>query len=177
VATQRKSIRLFDHERALLVELYLKYRIPVDQFDPRPDDKAAFVEEWRTLSKRLDTADDVIHYMKVQRKQGLWVKLNGNHQPTPPAPTFTADETEALVNIFHENVTILENGSDILSYDDEIANSIAKEFAAETDRYVEPHLLVTKLTALRKRGLLPKVGNRGKDKENRGFDDIDKAIG
>lgn len=177
MATTRKSIRLFDHERALMVELYMKWRIPVDSFDGFPVEKAAFAEEWHTLSRRTDSSDDLVHYMKVQRKRGLWVKLGDDFRRLPPLPELTADETEALVGIYHERVTIQENGSDILSFDDEIKDLIAREFHEVTGRFVEPHLLVMKLTALRKRGLLPKVGNRGKDKENRGFEDIDKAIG
>jgi len=175
VATMRKSIQLFDHERALLVKLYVQWRIPIDSFDAMPKEKAAFVQEWHRLSSRTDSAGELIHYMKVQRKRGRWVKLEGDFRRPPPSPEFTAEETEVLVSIYNDRVTVQENGSDTLSFDDEIQGLIAKEFHAETGRYIEPHLLVMKLTALRKRGLLPKVGNRGKDKEDRGFDDIGEA--
>jgi hypothetical protein len=177
MSATRKSIQVFDHERALLVELYMKWRIPVDSFDGFPDEKATFAEEWRTMSSRTDSADDLVHYMMVQRKRGLWVKLGDDYRRLPPLPAFTADETEALVGIYHERVTILENGSDVLSFESETKDLIARDFQEETGRFIEPHLLVMKITALRKRGLLPKVGNRGQDKQNRGFDDIDKAIG
>jgi hypothetical protein len=85
----------------------------------------------------------------------------------------SADQTEALVRIFHDNVTVLKNGSDVLAYEAEIAELIAREFEDETGDYIAPHLLVAKLTALRKRGLLPKIGNRGQDKDGIGFGDID----
>jgi hypothetical protein len=56
-------------------------------------------------------------------------------------------------------------------------NSVAAAFFAETGRRVPPAHLVAKLTALRKRGLLPKVGGWGYDKKDEGFSDIDQAIG
>ena len=62
---------------------------------------------------------------------------------------------------------------DVLAYDPEIADLIAKEFSACTGRIVPAHLLVAKLTALRKRGLLPKVEDRPKRDEDTGFMDID----
>jgi hypothetical protein len=131
------------------------------------------VKKWNEISKRSDAAEVLVHYMKTQRKQKLWVRLGHNHKRVPPMPTFTPEQTESLVKIFHENVILLENGSDVLSYDDEILNLIAKEFEAETGCHIAPHFLAQKLTKLRKRGLLPKVGNRGRDKDNIGFDDID----
>jgi len=176
MATRRKSIRPERHDRELLIKLYQKWRIPIDQFEGRPDDEAAFVVEWNNLARRTDSAADLMHYMKTQRKRGLWIKLGDDHEPAPPVTELSAEETEALVDIFYENVTLLENGSDVLAYDDEIASLIAKEFEAETGRFIPSHLLVAKLTALRKRGLLPKVGNRGKDKDDIGFNDIGKAV-
>ncbi len=135
---------------ALLVELYLKYRIPVDSFDGFPAEKAAFVQEWRTLSNCSDTAQDLVHYMRVQRKTARWVQLGDNHRSLPPLPELTAEQTEVLVGIYYDNVTVLENGSDVLSYDEDISELIAKEFHEETDLYIEPYVLVTKLTALRR---------------------------
>ena len=155
---RRKSIGLLAHERKLLVNLYLKWRIPIDQFEKRPEEKRLFIEEWNKLSKRDDDAGDVIHYMKTQRKRSLWVTFDGNHEPTPPTVDLSAEETEILTDIFYDNCTVLESGSDVLSCDDELADLIAREFAANAGRIVPAHDLLGKLTALRKRGLLPKVG-------------------
>ena len=171
--TRRTPIRFFEHERKMLVEQYLRWRIPIDQFDARPVDRAAFLAEWRALSKRADTWEELIHYMKNERKSGKWPKLNGTHQPTPPTPEVTADQTEILVRIFEEEVTMHNKGSDSLSYDQEIAILIAKEFEAEAGLYFAPDELVAKLTALRKRGLLTRVSEVEKHGEQVGFDDID----
>lgn len=172
---RRMSIRLNEHERKLMVKLYLRWRIPIDQFDQRPEDKSEFVAEWNRLSKRRDDAADVIHYMKTQRKRNLWVKLENKCLPTPQVIELSAEETEILVRIFRENVTILNYGSDVLSVDDELVQLIVKIFAEETGRFVPPHELVAKLTALRKRGLLSKVEDQGtaKDDDDYGFEDAD----
>jgi hypothetical protein len=177
MASVRNSIRLFDHDRRLLVQLYLRWRIPIDQFEARPEDLEAFTREWRSLSHRKDTGGELVHYMRSQRKRGLWVRLGDSHEIAPPMPELAPEETETLIEIFYENVTLTESGSDVLAYDEETVNLISREFAAKTGRIVPSHQLVAKLTALRKRGLLPKVGNRGKDKEDRGFSDIDQAVG
>jgi hypothetical protein len=162
--------------------MFLTWRIPVDQFDNRPEDLAHFVEVWNEATGRNDCGGDLVHYMKTQRKRGLWVRLDGNYVQAPELVELSADETEALVEIFYENVTLLDNGSDVLSYDEEIANLIAKEFFAATHKIVSSHHLVAKLTALRKRGLLPKVGKRGQhppivpvEGDSIGFEDINQV--
>ena len=43
MTTRRKTIKILDHERRLLVEMYLRRRIPIDQFEDRPDDLGALV--------------------------------------------------------------------------------------------------------------------------------------
>ena len=71
MSMRRQSIKLLDHERRILVDLYLRWRIPVSQFKSRPEDKRRFVEEWNRLSGRKNAPGDVMHYMKTQRKRGL----------------------------------------------------------------------------------------------------------
>jgi hypothetical protein len=174
MSEHRKSLKLFEHERPLLIEIYLKWRIPVDQFENRPHDLDAFISTWRTLTGREDTGSELIHYMRSQRKRGLWVKMDGEHKKAPPLPEMSAEEIEVLVAVFEDNVTSLSVGSDVLAYNEEIAELIAKEFFALTGRIVPASDLIAKLTALRKRGLLPKVGKQPKP-DDIGFDDIDEV--
>ena len=169
---RRKSIGLFAHDRELLVQLYLRWRIPIDQFDERPDQANRFMTEWQSLSGRDDALDSIIHYMKTQRKRGLWVRLDGDHEKPPPKVEISAEETEQLVDTFYEHVTILEHGSDVLSYSPEMAEFVAEKFSAKIGRTIPAHLVVSKLTALRKRGLLPKVGRRQMGDDAGGFSDI-----
>ena len=173
MATRQKSIKLFEHERPLLIELYLRRRIPVDEYERRPEDKQALVDEWNQLTGRTDSTEGVMHYMRTQRKRGLWVRFDGDHEPSTPVIELSAEDGEVLVSIYTENMALLGRGSDVLEYDSEISDLIAKEFFAITGRIVPPHQLVAKLTALRKRGLLPKVSKQ--PEEPMGFADIDEV--
>jgi hypothetical protein len=179
MSMRRRSIKLLDHERRILVDLYLRWRIPVSQFKSRPEDKQAFVDEWNRLSGRKDAPCDVIHYMKTRRKRALWVRLDGEHKAAPPKVEFSAEETEVLVDICRDLVIVFGNGSDTLDYDDEVAAQIAKAFLRETGRMVPAHELVTKFTALRKRGHTPKVKDQQVEKPlplfDGGFTDIQDA--
>jgi hypothetical protein len=173
---RKKSLKLLAHERALLIQHYLRWRIPVDQFEARRDDLVAFAAEWNEASNRTDAPEDVLHYMRTQRKRHLWVKFDGNHEDAPTPIDLTADETIQLVAVFNENAATIECGSDVLACEPEIADLIAKEFAAVTGRIFPAHLLVAKLTALRKRGLLPKVETRpAVEKPADGWQDMDQA--
>jgi hypothetical protein len=55
----KKKISLFPHEREILVKLYLKFRIPIGQYQRRPAELALFVDEWRSLTGRSDIAGEL----------------------------------------------------------------------------------------------------------------------
>jgi hypothetical protein len=178
MSIQRRSIKLFPHERPLLVDAYLRRRIPVDQYETRPNDLIDLTREWNGMSGRNDAPADILHYMRTQRKRGLWVRFDGSHEPSPPAPELTAEETEVLVAIYQDHVADFAHGSDVIAYDLEIAEALAKEFSAEVGRIFPAHQLITKLTALRKRGLLPKAAEVPKQSDDEiGFDDMDQVAG
>ncbi|HWB08376.1 MAG TPA: hypothetical protein VG826_04095 [Pirellulales bacterium] len=179
MAKVRRSLRLFDYEREQLVDLYRRYRIPIDQFESRADELERFTGEWNESSGRKDAPGEVLHYMRTQRKRGLWVRLDGNHQLSPPVVVLSLEEGDILVKIYTENVALLASGSDNIAYSDEVASMIAREFAAATGRIVPAYQLVAKLTAFRKRGLLPKIDRTivEQGSEDIGFDDIDQASG
>jgi hypothetical protein len=167
---------LFDHERSLLVKMYLERLIPIEQYEQRSTDLAGLVDEWRKLTGRSDSGGELIHYMRTQRKRGKWVRFDGAHLGSPEAPEFSAEEIEVLVSIYDEDVAAMGIGSDVLGYEDELKVLVSKEFAARTGRIVAGDDLVAKLTALRKRGLLPKAADvpRAKDADI-GFGDINQA--
>jgi hypothetical protein len=178
MATHRRSIKLFPHERPLLVDLYLRRRIPIDQYEVRQQDLNDFTKDWNGLSGRNDAPADILHYLRTQRKRGLWVRFDGNHEVTPPVTEMTAEESEILVAIYQDNVADFAHGSDVIAYDPEIAELLAKEFAAEIGRIIPAPQLIAKLTALRKRGLLPKAAEFPKrDDDEIGFGDIDQVAG
>lgn len=176
MAIRHKSIRLFAHERDLLVKMYLERLIPIEQYESRSADLASLVDEWHSLTDRKDTAGQLLHYMRNERKCGRWVRFDGNHQAVPPAPNFSPEDIEVLVAIYTENVTVLGAGSDNLAYEDDLKSFIAREFADRVGRVVAADDLVAKLTALRKRGLLPRVGDMPKPEQKPndiGFNDIE----
>jgi len=175
MTTKRKAIRVQAHEKKALIHLYLSAAIPIDQFEQRVEELAQLNRDWKKITGRQDSNQDLLHYMRSQRKQGKWVKLNGKHTKKPTAMEFSAEETEILVALFESNLADCELGSDNLAYDAELAAAMAKEFSIEIGRFVPPHELVTKLTAIRKRGLLPKVVKSEDDDEEIGFGDIEQV--
>jgi hypothetical protein len=125
MAKRRKSIRLLEHERQFLIKLYLKWRIPIDQYEARPDDLEGLCEEWRSLCGRRDTNEEMLHYMRSQRKIGQWVIFGGDHKTAPPLPQLTAEETETLIAIYDEIVAGSGDGSDNIAYDNGVADLIS----------------------------------------------------
>lgn len=173
---RHKSIRLLPHERDLLVKMYLDRRIPIEQYEQRTVELANLADEWNQHTGRSDTGAGLTHYMRTQRKQGLWPRLGGAQLSVPAAPAYSAEEIEVLVSIYAEDVAAMGVGSDALAYENELKELIAKEFAARTGRVVAGADLVAKLTALRKRGLLPKVAELPEaNSEKMGFEDIHKV--
>ena len=173
---RQKSIRVNKSDRQALIALYCEHAIPIDQYDERRDELRELCDQWHALTGRQDAPTDVLHYMRTQRKNGRWVRLDGNHVKRPQHDEMSADDTELLVAIYREHASSIELGSDAIGYDDEIADLIAKEFSAEAGRVVPASILVATLVALRKRGLLPKIEKHVKDAdEDIGFRDIGLA--
>lgn len=175
MTTKRKSIRVQAHEKKALIHLYSEAAIPIDQYEQRVEELSQLNQDWQKITGREDSDQDVLHYMRSQRKQGKWVKLNGKHTKKPKAMDFSPEETEILVKLFETNMADCELGSDNLAYDCELAAAMAKEFSIEIGRLVPPHELATKLTAIRKRGLLPRVAKENSSGEEIGFEDIDQV--
>ncbi len=175
----KKKINLLPHERDALVKLYLKWCIPIGQFQRRPVEMEAFMAEWRSITGRNDTAGEIIHYMRNQRKQSLWVTLAEKAMPAPPLALFSAEDGELLVELFKKYVTAAGEGSDVLDQEPEVAQNIAKEFADITGRVASPTDITAKLTALRRRGTFPKVGrtvSHASKPVDLGFSDIDETL-
>lgn len=86
----------------MLIKLYLEMRIPIDQFSERTEELQELVDLFKEGSGRSERSDDLVHYMKNQRKCGQWVKLDGNHAPTPPHETLSAEDMEVLIDVYKE---------------------------------------------------------------------------
>jgi hypothetical protein len=175
MAIRRNAIRLSPDEDHALRELYLEFGIPADQYEKRPEDMALFIEEWSHRTGRSDAFGEVIHYIRTQRKQGLWVRFDGSHKTAPSMlHALPATQRDILVDIYREHVVEAGFGSDNVFYDPDISRQIATEFFHRTRRRLPEYVLVAVLTALRKRGRLPVVGDRKPRDEGLGFSDINK---
>src|SRR4051812_5351379 len=97
--TRRRVLRLRAHEHEALKQQYVAWGIPIDQFEARPDELRDFADDFNTLTGRTDSAGDILHYMRTQRKLANWIKLGKNAKPSPPKPSLSAEETEVLVAI------------------------------------------------------------------------------
>ncbi len=174
---RRQALKLNEHEDRILKELYKRWLIPVDQYEQRREALIELTKRFNDESGRLDQAEDILHYMRTRRKSGNWVKLDGQHRAKPGTTPITAEQKEHLVEIYLDEVIAFDHGSDDIAYEPELLDLIAKEFAARTGRFVSGEDLNAHLTALRKRGLLPKVGRRSRsDGGDIGFSDIDEIV-
>jgi hypothetical protein len=171
-------LNVASHEKQALQDLYVEKAVPIDQFEERQKDLHELCDAWNQFTGRSDTPQDVLHYMRTQRKAGKWVKLGSNHVKREQNLILNAEETEMLVAIVHENRSLLGCGTDELAYDPEIAAALVKEFSLATGRIVPPGDLIAVVTAIRRRGLLPRIdGVRDSGRDSVGFGDIDQAVG
>ena len=168
----QKAILVQPDEKRMLETMYVRRRTTIEQYEELPDQLDALTKDWNSKTGRRDLPRELLHYMRTRRKAGQWVQLKGKQRKRPQHRTFTAEETEILVDIYREHVLPLELGSDGIGYDNEISELIAREFAMRTNSRVPAHELIAKLTRLRKRGLLPKVGKR-QPSSDEGFRDLD----
>jgi hypothetical protein len=165
----RASLRLPPDEKDLLKHLYLQFGIPRDQYDRRPMDLRRFTREWNALSGRHDSGPELIHYIRTQQKQKLWVTFDGNHQQQPfvelPA---LADHQWATFNDIYLNINI---ASDNYSYDLGLVKRFIATFAGRTGCNLSPRELLIALIDRRKDGLLPRL----EKPFDPGFRDLDDA--
>ena len=173
--TRRRSLKIEPRERELLVKLYVKKAIPIDQFEERSADLKMLCAEWETASGRKEKPENVLHYMRTQRKAGKWPRLNGTHVRRKKRKLLSADETEILISIVENEVTAMGIGTDEIAYSPEIKRLIGKEFEAQAGRRVRAGDLIAEITAIRKRGLLDRVEKSVDPDEDVGFEDIDNA--
>lgn len=178
MAVLHKSIRLRPDEHDLLRERYLAKRIPIDQYEKRPGDLASFIAEWNRLSERNDSESDVIHYMRTQRKQKKWPKLDGGHERYLGSPGDAMDEGQLshLKGIYADLCIARGLGSDCLSHDEVLAKEFSDEFAMRTGLMRDGRYLMTLLMQERKRKRLAKVRDNGPRPPSIGFGDLDEIV-
>lgn len=160
MAKKRKSIEMFDHERAAFVKLYLERRIPIGQYGgARASELKPLCDEWRGLTGRTDSDGDLLHYMRNERKSKRWPKLNGDHLRKPKTPEMSADDVETLRDVYDDFVVAFGIGSENIAYDDDKKAFIVREFSLRAGHVLPFEVLMARLTELRKRGRLTRVSD------------------
>lgn len=179
-ATRRPCIKLTPPEKRTLEELYIRRRVPTDQFKERRDELVALVEEWCKLAGRVELVDEVARYMINRRKNHDWPTLGENHVPSLKHEELSADEADILVQIYVEHVLVFGRASDILASDEQIRDLVSREFAGRTNRIVPGLRLAANIETMRKAGLLPLLADIPEHQmrlheDGEAFSDIDKA--
>ena len=179
-AKRRPCIKVTPPEKRTLEELYIRKRVPTDQFKERRAELSALVEEWCQLTGRVETVDEVARYMINRRKNHDWPTLGNDHLPSPEHEELTAEHSDILVQIYVEEVLVFGRGSDILASDEQIRDLVSREFAARTNRIIPGLRLAAILEAMRKAGLLPVLADIPDDQmrvheDGVAFSDMDQA--
>jgi hypothetical protein len=175
-------MRLPRDEDALLRQLYLDFRIPIDQYrkPQRHAELAAFIQTWNDATGRSDAADEVLRYMMNQRKSGEkgpgWPTFDGDYDPLagPRPEVLTEEQWNHLREIYTEMFITARIGSDELAFNGGLRTALAREFHRRTGRRVSGELLHALIEAKRKRGLWVafKPGTR---QRATGFKDINEV--
>jgi hypothetical protein len=154
-------MRLPRDEDALLRQLYLDFRIPIDQYrkPQRHAELAGFVRAWNEATGRDDSPEDVLHYMMTMRKRGKkgpgWPTFNGNYEPLagPRSEVLSEDQWNHLREVYAELFITQEIGSDELAFNGGLRTALARAFHQRTGRRISGELLHALIEAKRKRGL------------------------
>jgi hypothetical protein len=174
MAKRRKAIRLQPDEDKLLRYLYLRRRIPSDQYEYRPNELALFIAGWNRLSGRSDSPGEVLHYIKTQRKNGTWVTFDGNHkrQPGMDLPELLPEHWAAFDDVYRS----IAVPTDHFIYDPELPRRFSVMFKGQTGLTFAENDVKIMLLERRKEGLLPRLaGDTGPD--DGGFRDLDDVVG
>lgn len=177
MASRRFSVRLQDHEDALLRTLYREFGITIDQYPQRPDDLVRLVSTWNDLSGRDDTGPDLLHYMISRRKDNKgsrkgWEKLGRNTGGSfaSSQPSLSEEDLKHLDSIHEE----LQIASDNYALNSGLAKKLQNEFARRTGRIAPSMVLAAAMIRRRKAGALATLRPKP-DQEDLGFSDMDKV--
>lgn len=159
----RRVIALDPAERQTLINLYLVRRLPTDRYQHRPRELASITDTFNNLTGRSDAPYEVLHYMRTQRKNGRWPRLEGRHRRLPPLADRVLDEglLPALVEVY-ERIGV---GVDNFGHDGNLALRLERDFAEETGVRVRGYQLATVLMEIRKAGDLPTLVPRDDESE------------
>lgn len=166
---RRKCINLNPIEHDTLARLYVARRIATDRYMHRPDDLRDLTATFNGLCDRLDTPEEILHYMQTKRRtKDAWPTLDGTHLRLPVVLGRLIDPDHVLVLI--ELYTEFGKGAEAFVQDRELSVALERRFYERTGVRKRGYVLATAMLELRKDGQMPKH-NRHDD----GFGDFGAA--
>ncbi len=153
---KKKSISLNPADREALVNMYLDRRLAVDRYAERPQDLMSLTIAFNVLTERSDAPEDILHYMRTQRKNGKWVKLGNTARKVSKSPEeiLALEDSKVLEACYIKIAKAHGKGNDSFAHEPELMRELAKEFQKVTGRYIHGSQLLAALTIMRKAGNL-----------------------
>ena len=173
---KKNSLRLNPADREVLVTLYLDRRLAIDRYDERPRDLRNLTDSFNALTERSDPPEDIIHYMRTQRKSVGWPKLGDKARKVPKSyeEIISLEDSKILETCYIKIGKAHQKGNDSFSYEPELMRELEKEFLNATGHYVHRSQLLATLTRLRKAGNLETL-KLEKPGRREVFGDMDEA--
>ena len=173
---KKKSIRLNPADREVLVTLYLDRRLAIDPYEKRPKDLKDLTDAFNALTERSDPPEDILHYMRTQRKRGKWPRLGSTARKVSESleEIMSLDDSKVLEACYVKIGKTHKKGNDSFAHEPELMRELEKEFLNATGHYVHRSQLLAALTKLRKAGNLETL-KLEKPGRREAFGDMDKA--
>ena len=173
---KKKSIRLNPAEKGILIKLYLDRRLAIEPYQNRPKDLRELTNSFNAMTDRSDPPEDILHYMRTQRKRGKWPKLGSTalQVSTPIEEILTDEERKMLESIYISLGQTFGKGNDSFAHEPELMRELEKGFLNATGRYVYGSQLLAALTDMRKAGNLETL-NLKKHGHREAFGDMSEA--
>ena len=173
---KKKSIRLNPADREVLVTLYLDRRLAIDHYDELPKKLRNLTNAFNALTERSDPPEDILHYMRTQRKSVGWPKLGSKAIKVSKGfeEILSLEDRKILEACYTKIGKTHQKGNDSFAYEPELRRELEKEFLNATGHYVHGSQLLAVLRKLRKAGNLEtlKIERPGR---RDAFGDMDEA--
>lgn len=176
MSKKKKSIRLNPAEKGILIKLYLDRRIPVDPYQNRSKDLQGLTNSFNLLTERSDPPEDILHYMRTQRKSGKWPKLGSAAIKVSNRikEFMTVEEREMLESIYIDLGKTFGKGNDSFAHEPELMRELENSFRKAAGRSVNGGQLLDVLTTMRKAGNLETLSLK-KHGHREAFGDMNEA--
>ena len=152
----KKTIRLNPADREVLVTLYLDRCLAIDPYEKRPKELRDLTDDFNDLTECSEHPEDILHYMRTQRKNGKWPRLGSTARKVSESleEIISLEDSKKLEACYVKIGKIHQKGNDSFAHDPELKRELEKEFMNSAGHYVHGSQLLAVLTKLRKAGNL-----------------------